>query len=256
MNLDDYRTRVAVPLNVAFGYRQYMRVDSGYRDVLVLARMADEVARTIGDKDVFSIGGPDRNNRITELMEREERHDVLHRAAIVASGICMELLIHDAAGRPNLGRKSATVEWFARNRLKKAAQMDDQALSKAYALTQYRNKMIVHAGSPRSSGKIISATKNRRLVSIGLGAGPNPQDVETIHALRAMYLPSSDETNFHMVKNRLFLEVPVIRSGEWNQDRDEIDDIVDRYGATSPTIAEAIDILDNFSLRLVDLLPL
>ncbi|MEH8018192.1 hypothetical protein MN202_13195 [Rheinheimera muenzenbergensis] len=79
-------------------------------------------------------------------------------------------------------------------------------------------------------------------------------DTERLWGMYAASTTNPNEVNIHEKRSLLFHTIPVIRHGSFNQDRREIDALVEKYGIDSATLPEIGNAIRSFTLAMASVL--
>ena len=199
----------------------------------------------------FSGDAPElrRANQLTFLRLRMEALiRAIYEAASVAVGIAA------AESQKNVSLFDWSLKRFAHENPAMLERVDGQAVLGAWAIIEYRNKLIAHHDFCRTYS-FASGRNGCRMVPAGPGIFPDLTNEHHTEQARlwGLYGPNSakpEEINIHNQRKLLFHRVPVVSGGRFNPDRSAIDQLVEQYGTESATLSEIGDAVRSFVLGL------
>ena len=248
-----FESRVSQPLAGKISDFDGLRVKDFYGDVINLLNMSRGLEDMISGDSANAAAERGDLQRAEQILEVERRLGTLHRCAIESAVIYMNVLMHELYERP---RTEINMNVFIQKA--EAPALNPGILLSAYRLNVFRNKIITHHETRRMAARSTSATGERRQAPLPPNMGMADEDVVAIMGLKETYKASDPvldrEENQFGILRRLFETVPVFAaSGAKNSDRTVVDKIAERGGVESPTIAEILQTLDDFSDELVRL---
>lgn len=209
-----------------------------------IVRAGDEPQHFSGDAPELQ-----RANQLTFLRLRLE---TLIRAIYEAASVAVGIVAAESQ------KDSALFDWslkrFAQEQPAMLEGVDAQAVLGAWAVLEYRNKLIAHHDFCRTYS-FTSGPNGCRMVPAGPGVFPNltPEHATEQARLWVSYGPTSskpEEVNIHNQRKLLFHTVPVVSAGKVNPDRKAIDLLVEQYGTESATLSEIGNSVRSFVLGL------
>lgn len=176
---------------------------------------------------------------------------IYEAASVVVGILCAELLRNAAIFDSSLKK-------LARGNPELLGKIDESVVVQAWSVTEYRNKLIAHHDFCRSYG-FKSSQDGCRMCPRGPGFFPrltadHVADTERLWGIYAKSTTKPDEVNIHEKRSLLFHTIPVIRHGSFNQDRREIDALVEKYGIDSATLPEIGNAIRSFTLAMASVL--
>ena len=194
--------------------------------------------------------------RINQIEFLRLRLESLMRAIYEAASVVVDIVSAEAQKKPRLFDWS--LKKFARGNPALLKRVDPSAVLHAWAVTEYRNKLISHHDFCRSYA-FTSGPKGCRMCPMGPGVFPEitAEDMANTDRLWGTYGEKSEkpgEVNVNEKRRLLFHTVPVIQEGQFNLHREEVDKLVERYGTQSATLPEIGEAIRLFVLKIAEAL--
>ena len=194
------------------------------------------------------------------------RIDAMLRAAIVFGDVFNSVLLQEVLGLHTVDVHLGQLMSASRPNLRSwLASLNPEALLAAYALRQYRNKLVVHFEVARmeSASFRMEDWSTRRLWPIIWSHQPEKlphhdelQDLAQRYASRPRIaalttIDAEGRHNYWELLEALFYEVPPLVRGLPNPERTLVDKAASRGGVKSFTMAELLEIEDAFVRAVV-----
>jgi hypothetical protein len=213
----------------------HRRVAAGFEDVQVLMtlhRQAGAEAARHPDEQASE-------SEIRRYFELGRAADALHRALIVAAHGAVTVLLHECAGRPSSEMNVAKLL-----RSPQAAHLTPRSAWQAlYCLGVFRNKIIVHHDVPRMLSTMTEADGTRRLVPMPEDFHLDRSDAQRLCEMRDVSGIGTGIDNDFELLEALFYNLPVNFGLAPTRPRQEINQIAERGGVKSQSVAEIVDAL-------------
>lgn len=236
-------------------YFNDFRVQTTYGDVqnlisLISCIKADVKVKDFQDLIAETMSGGDESELLLQL-EKKRQLGTLLQALYIFSDIFINVFLQEILDKRDArnGTESMLKKYY--EKLTASEQKQEKFLP-AFCIVSYRNKIVVHQDQYRANGSGMDADGKVKLVTF---KGPfqtsfDQDKINSVKELKQKYLQVipdlGQNENEPTVLTTLFYNVPVYHVSQFNNDRAELQKLIETGGCDSYDDEQLVEHLDEF----------